>query len=67
MGLYNPSLTKSLLKTQSFDSDVVYYFYRLLISKKGTLYVKQRAGHLSYVEDPKVNSLFQIYENLEIF
>jgi hypothetical protein len=32
----------------------LYLCCRLLLKHNGTLYVKQRAGHLSYVEDPKV-------------
>lgn len=36
-----------------FHRDKNWSTLELLISKKGTLYVKQRAGHLSYVEDPK--------------
>ncbi|CAG2230501.1 APC1 [Mytilus edulis] len=36
-----------------FHRDKNWSILEILLSKQGTLYVKQRAGHLSYVEDPK--------------
>ena len=33
------------------------------MSKLGTIFVKRRAGHLSYVDDPKVS---YFYKNIDI-